>query len=35
GLQVIGKALDEATVFQVADVLERSAGFTARPEKWW
>ena len=35
GLQVIGKALDEATVFQVADVLEQSAGFTARPNKWW
>ena len=35
GLQVIGKALDEATVFQVADVLEDAAGFTARPEKWW
>ncbi|RZJ42204.1 MAG: Asp-tRNA(Asn)/Glu-tRNA(Gln) amidotransferase subunit GatA, partial [Brevundimonas sp.] len=35
GLQVIGKALDEATVFQVADVLEQSAGFTARPDKWW
>ena len=35
GLQVIGKALDEATVFQVADVLEQSAGFTAKPEKWW
>ncbi len=35
GLQVIGKALDEATVFQVADALEDAAGFTARPEKWW
>ena len=35
GLQVIGKALDEATVFQVADVLEQSASFTARPGKWW
>ncbi len=35
GLQVIGKALDEATVFQVADVLEQSAGFVARPERWW
>ena len=35
GLQVIGKALDEATVFQVADVLEQAAGFTARPNKWW
>ncbi len=35
GLQVIGKALDEATVFQVADVLEQSAGFVAKPERWW
>lgn len=35
GLQVIGKALDEATVFQVGAALERAAGFTARPEKWW
>lgn len=35
GLQVIGKALDEATVFQVADALERSAGFVAKAERWW
>ena len=35
GLQVIGKALDEATVFQVADALEQAAGFVTRPEKWW
>ena len=35
GLQVIGKALDEATVFQVGAALEEAAGFTARPEKWW
>ena len=35
GLQVIGKALDEATVFQVADALEQAAGFTARPDRWW
>ncbi|GAA0635433.1 Asp-tRNA(Asn)/Glu-tRNA(Gln) amidotransferase subunit GatA [Brevundimonas lenta] len=35
GLQVIGKALDEATVFQVASALEDAAGFTAKPEKWW
>ena len=35
GLQVIGKALDEATVFQVADMLERSAGFVAKAERWW
>ena len=35
GLQVIGKALDEATVFKVASALEDAAGFVARPEKWW
>ena len=35
GLQVIGKALDEATVFKVASVLEDAAGFVARPETWW
>ncbi|HWK45802.1 MAG TPA: Asp-tRNA(Asn)/Glu-tRNA(Gln) amidotransferase subunit GatA [Stellaceae bacterium] len=31
GLQVIGRAFDEATVFRVAGVLEQAAGFTARP----
>ena len=35
GLQVIGKALDEATVFQVGAALERAAGFTAKPGRWW
>ncbi|MFT4913935.1 MAG: aspartyl-tRNA(Asn)/glutamyl-tRNA(Gln) amidotransferase subunit A [Brevundimonas sp.] len=35
GLQVIGKALDEATVFKVASALEDAAGFVARPDKWW
>ncbi|WP_421729340.1 Asp-tRNA(Asn)/Glu-tRNA(Gln) amidotransferase subunit GatA [Brevundimonas sp.] len=35
GLQVIGKALDEATVFQVAGALEKAAGFTGKAEKWW
>lgn len=35
GLQVIGKALDEATVFQVGAALERAAGFTAKPGQWW
>ncbi|MEO0816205.1 MAG: Asp-tRNA(Asn)/Glu-tRNA(Gln) amidotransferase subunit GatA [Pseudomonadota bacterium] len=35
GLQVIGKALDEATCFRVGGALERAAGFTARPERWW
>ncbi|QQQ19228.1 Asp-tRNA(Asn)/Glu-tRNA(Gln) amidotransferase subunit GatA [Brevundimonas vitis] len=35
GLQVIGKALDEATVFQVAGALEKAAGAVGRPERWW
>jgi len=35
GLQVIGKALDEASCFRVAGALEHAAGFTARPHKWW
>jgi len=35
GLQVIGKALDEATVFRVGAALEDAAGFVAKPEKWW
>lgn len=35
GLQVIGKALDESTVFKAAAALEKAAGFTAKPSKWW
>ncbi len=31
GLQLIGKAFDEETVLKVGQVLERSAGFTAKP----
>jgi aspartyl-tRNA(Asn)/glutamyl-tRNA(Gln) amidotransferase subunit A len=35
GLQVIGKALDEATVFRVAGALEKAAAFTGKAGKWW
>lgn len=35
GLQLIGKALDESTVFKAAGALEKAAGFTAKPGKWW
>jgi aspartyl-tRNA(Asn)/glutamyl-tRNA(Gln) amidotransferase subunit A len=35
GLQVIGKALDEATVLNVGQALERAAAFSARPAPWW
>jgi len=31
GLQVIGRAFDEATVLRVAEVIEKAAGFTAKP----
>ncbi len=33
GLQVIGKHFDENTVFQVADVMEKSAGFDLNPHR--
>jgi aspartyl-tRNA(Asn)/glutamyl-tRNA(Gln) amidotransferase subunit A len=35
GLQVIGKALDEESVFAVSAALEKAADFSARPTRWW
>jgi len=35
GLQVIGRPLDEAGVLNVGYAIERAAGFTARPDRWW
>ena len=35
GLQVIGRPLDEAGVLNAGFALERAAGFTARPDRWW
>ncbi len=35
GLQVIGKVLDEGTVFSVAGALEKAAAFRGKAEKWW
>jgi len=35
GLQVLGKAFDEQTVFNAAAALEAAAGFTAKPDAWW
>ena len=35
GLQVIGKALDEESVFAVAAALEKAANFRAKPTRWW
>jgi aspartyl-tRNA(Asn)/glutamyl-tRNA(Gln) amidotransferase subunit A len=34
GLQLIGKAFDEATLFQAAEVIEQAAG-TFTPGRWW
>ena len=35
GLQLIGRALDEGTLFSLAAAMEQAAGFKAKPEKWW
>jgi aspartyl-tRNA(Asn)/glutamyl-tRNA(Gln) amidotransferase subunit A len=32
GLQIIGRAFDEETVLRVAEVIERAAGFTHKPQ---
>jgi aspartyl-tRNA(Asn)/glutamyl-tRNA(Gln) amidotransferase subunit A len=35
GLQLIGRALDEGTLFTLAGAVESAAGFTAKPRRWW
>jgi aspartyl-tRNA(Asn)/glutamyl-tRNA(Gln) amidotransferase subunit A len=35
GLQLIGRALDEGTVFSVAGAIEKAAGFRSKAERWW
>jgi aspartyl-tRNA(Asn)/glutamyl-tRNA(Gln) amidotransferase subunit A len=35
GLQLIGRALDEETIFSLAGVVEKAAAVTARPQPWW
>ena len=35
GLQLIGKAFDEATLFRVGEVIEKAAGAIPRPKAWW
>jgi len=35
GLQLIGRALDEGTVFSLAGALEKAAAFRSKPAKWW
>jgi aspartyl-tRNA(Asn)/glutamyl-tRNA(Gln) amidotransferase subunit A len=35
GLQVIGKAFDEATVLKAGRAIEKAADFKAAPQAWW
>jgi aspartyl-tRNA(Asn)/glutamyl-tRNA(Gln) amidotransferase subunit A len=35
GLQIIGKAFDEATVLRAGHAIEKAANFTAKPATWW
>ena len=35
GLQLIGKALDEGTLFSLGGALEKAADFRAKPARWW
>jgi aspartyl-tRNA(Asn)/glutamyl-tRNA(Gln) amidotransferase subunit A len=35
GLQLIGRAFDEETLFRSAQVIEDAAGRTAKPADWW
>ncbi len=35
GLQLIGRALDEETLFSLGGALEKAADFRAKPQKWW
>ena len=35
GLQLIGKAFDEATLLRAAYAVEQAADFKHSPAKWW
>ena len=35
GLQLIGRSLDEATLFQLGGALEKAADFRSKPAPWW
>src|SRR6195952_186606 len=35
GLQLIGKAFDEATILRAARAIEIASGFNAKPTQWW
>ena len=35
GLQLIGRALDEASLFSLGAALEKASGFSTAPDRWW
>ena len=35
GLQLIGKPLDEGTLFSLSGAIEKAAAFKAKPARWW
>ncbi|TAL33510.1 MAG: Asp-tRNA(Asn)/Glu-tRNA(Gln) amidotransferase subunit GatA [Phenylobacterium sp.] len=35
GLQLIGRNLDEGTLFSLGSAIEKAADFRAKPQKWW
>jgi aspartyl-tRNA(Asn)/glutamyl-tRNA(Gln) amidotransferase subunit A len=35
GLQLIGRALDEGTLFSLGGAIEKAADFKAKPQRWW
>ncbi len=35
GLQLIGRALDEGTLFSLGAAVEKAANLRAKPQKWW
>jgi aspartyl-tRNA(Asn)/glutamyl-tRNA(Gln) amidotransferase subunit A len=35
GLQLIGRALDEGTLFSLGGAIEKAADFRAKPARWW
>jgi aspartyl-tRNA(Asn)/glutamyl-tRNA(Gln) amidotransferase subunit A len=35
GLQLIGRNLDEGTLFSLGSAIEKAADFRAKPQRWW
>jgi len=35
GLQLIGRPLDEGLLFSLGGAIEKAAGFSLKPARWW